>query len=148
MPKRKSKLDEYEDDEEEPVTKKRSKAERKEAKPVEKPQQKTDDQDLPYWELSSKRRLGISEYKGNTSIAIRDYYEKDGKMLPGKTGVNLNIEQLSALLLALPELTAALAEKGLTVPRPDYGGDRGVVAEAEKDTKRNFDATSDEEEEE
>lgn len=100
-------------------------------------------------QLSSKRRLGISEYKGNTSIAIRDYYEKDGKMLPGKTGVNLNIEQLSALLLALPELTAALAEKGLTVPRPDYDGDGGVIVEpeAEKEAKRNFDATSDEEEE-
>ncbi|TLD18299.1 ATP-dependent RNA helicase [Venturia nashicola] len=149
MPKRKSKLDEYEDDEDEPVTKKRSKAATKEAKPVEKPEQKTDDQGRPYWELSSKRRLGISEFKGNTSIAIREYYEKDGKMLPGKTGINLNIEQLTALLLALPEVTAALAQKGLTIPRPDYDGPRGglVEPEAEKEAKRNFDATSDEEEE-
>lgn len=51
MPKRKSKLDEYEDDEEEPVTKKRSKAETKESKSVEKPEQKKDDQGLPYWEV-------------------------------------------------------------------------------------------------
>jgi len=64
-------------------------------------------------------------------------------MLPGRSGINLTIEQISAFLLALPELTAALAEKGLTIPRPNYdeGGE-----EAEKETKRNFDATSDEEE--
>lgn len=69
-------------------------------------------------------------------------------MLPGKTGINLNIEQLSTLLLALPELISTLAEKGLTVPQPDYngGGSGAVVPEAEKETKRNFDATSDEEE--
>lgn len=102
-------------------------------------------------QLSSKRRVGISEYKGNATIAIREYYEKDGKHLPGKSGINLTTEQFSILLLALPELTAALAEKGLTIPRPDYdGSSRGgdvVEAEKEKETKRNFDATSDEEEE-
>lgn len=89
--------------------------------------------------------MAISEFKGNTTVALREYYEKDGKMLPGKAGLNLTIEQLAAFLLALPELTSALAEKGLTVPRPNYAGD---VEEArrEKETKRNFDATSDEEE--
>lgn len=56
MPKRKSKLDEYEDDEVEPVTKKRSKAETKESKSVEKPEQKTDDQGLPYWEVQPSVR--------------------------------------------------------------------------------------------
>jgi hypothetical protein len=64
-------------------------------------------------------------------------------MLPGKSGINLTIEQISAFLLALPELTVALAEKGLTIPRPNYDGGS---EEAEKETKRNFDATSDEEE--
>lgn len=61
MPKRKSKLDEYEDDEAEPVAKKRSRAETKESKPVEKPEQKEDDQGLPYWEVhaSTSRHLHV-----------------------------------------------------------------------------------------
>ena len=37
-----------------------------------------------FWELSGKRRVGVSEFKGNTMVNIREYYEKDGGMLPGK----------------------------------------------------------------
>jgi len=34
--------------------------------------------------LSGKRRIGVQEFKGNRMINIREYYEKDGEMLPGK----------------------------------------------------------------
>ena len=34
--------------------------------------------------LSRTRRIGISSFKGNTMVNIREYYEKDGAMLPGK----------------------------------------------------------------
>jgi hypothetical protein len=34
--------------------------------------------------LSGKRRIGISEFKGKRMMNIREYYEKDGEMLPGK----------------------------------------------------------------
>lgn len=88
--------------------------------------------------------MALSEYKGNTTVAVREYYEKDGKLLPGKSGINLTMDQLSVLVLALPELTATLAEKGFTLPRPNY--DAGGGDEADKKAKRNFDATSDEEE--
>lgn len=64
-------------------------------------------------------------------------------MLPGKNGISLTTDQLSIFILALPELTAALAEKGLTIPRPNYNGSGG---EPEHEAKRNFDATSDEDE--
>lgn len=50
MPKRKNK-DDHDSDSEEPVTKKRDKAETKKSTPVEKPEQKEDDQGLPYWEV-------------------------------------------------------------------------------------------------
>lgn len=43
-----------------------------------------DDEGNKYWELSGKRRLTISEFKGATLVNIREYYEKDGKALPGK----------------------------------------------------------------
>ena len=37
-----------------------------------------------YWELSDKRRVTIEEYGGKTLVSIREFYEKDGEMLPGK----------------------------------------------------------------
>lgn len=37
-----------------------------------------------YWEISKMRRVTISEFKGKRMVNIREYYEKDGKDLPGK----------------------------------------------------------------
>ena len=37
-----------------------------------------------YWEISRMRRVTISEFKGTRMVNIREYYEKDGKELPGK----------------------------------------------------------------
>jgi hypothetical protein len=37
-----------------------------------------------YWEISKMRRVTISEFKGKMMVNIREYYEKDGKDLPGK----------------------------------------------------------------
>ena len=47
-----------------------------------KPQLDTDDNE--YWEISKMRRITISEFKGMRMVNIREYYEKDGKDLPGK----------------------------------------------------------------
>jgi hypothetical protein len=35
-------------------------------------------------QLSPKRRVAINNFKGQTLIAIREYYEADGEMKPGK----------------------------------------------------------------
>jgi hypothetical protein len=43
-----------------------------------------DDEGNQYWEISGKRRIQISDFKGQTFVGIREFYEKDGKMLPGK----------------------------------------------------------------
>lgn len=45
---------------------------------------KTDDNGDKYWELSGLRRVTISDFKKNSMVSIREYYEKDGKHLPGK----------------------------------------------------------------
>lgn len=39
---------------------------------------------LTYFQLSNKRRVGVSQFRKACLINIREYYEKDGKMLPGK----------------------------------------------------------------
>ena len=35
-------------------------------------------------QLSNTRRITVSEYNKNNMVSIREYYEKDGNMLPGK----------------------------------------------------------------
>lgn len=45
---------------------------------------KTDDNGDRYWEISKMRRVTVSEFRGKTMVSVREYYEKDGKELPGK----------------------------------------------------------------
>jgi hypothetical protein len=35
-------------------------------------------------QISGKRRVQVSSFKNTTMVGIREYYEKDGEMLPGK----------------------------------------------------------------
>jgi Transcriptional Coactivator p15 (PC4) len=79
------------------------------------------------WQLSAKRRVTVQEYKGVTLVAFREYYQKDGKDLPGKQGISLNVEQFKALMQTMPEIVKVLAEKGILTPddtgeeQPDEG---------------------------
>lgn len=44
-----------------------------------------DDEGNFYWDLGGKgRRVTVSEFMGNVMVSVREYYEKDGKSLPGK----------------------------------------------------------------
>ncbi|KAL9576610.1 MAG: hypothetical protein Q9212_006958 [Teloschistes hypoglaucus] len=117
--------------------------------------------------ITSNRRISITQYAGKHMINIREYYEdkNGGGLLPGKKGIALPIAQYSTLLTLLPEIEAALSAKGETVPRPDFATLKDSKAkdtdqQDEKDSKgkkesrkpasakkRNFEATSDEEEE-
>jgi len=48
----------------------------------------------PYWEISKMRRVTVSEFKGKRMVSIREYYEKDGKVLPGKkVRTSLSLEE-------------------------------------------------------
>ncbi|KAL8858683.1 MAG: hypothetical protein Q9178_004771 [Gyalolechia marmorata] len=121
-------------------------------------------EDEEFWEITSTRRVNISDFKGQWMVNIREYYEdkSSGAMLPGKKGISLPIAQYSTLLTLLPEIEAALVAKGETVPRPDYstarpspnpqnGNDEGDdqdkdEADGDDGKKKNFEATSEEDE--
>ncbi|KAL4471728.1 hypothetical protein ABPG74_008621 [Tetrahymena malaccensis] len=60
--------------------------EKKEIKP-----QKGDDGSL-YFELDDKKRVSVRKFKGKIYVDIREFYEKDGEMLPGKKGISLNLQ--------------------------------------------------------
>ena len=87
-----------------------------------------------------------------TFVNIREYYEKDGKTLPGKKGISLTTEQFTALLAVLPDIDHVLKSKGIEVPRPQY--DKAAAtssdpaeAESEEDEDEDEDEGEDEDEE-
>ena len=45
---------------------------------------KTDSDGNKYWEISKARRITVSEFKKMPMVNIREYYQADGKWLPGK----------------------------------------------------------------
>ncbi|KAG6001990.1 hypothetical protein E4U43_001199 [Claviceps pusilla] len=109
-----------------------------------------DDDGNPFWELSNKRRVGVSQFKGMCLVNIREYYEKDGKMLPGKKGISLSVAQYTALLKAAPAINDTLRQLGQTVEDVADPSDAAVApVKSSKDKRRpskaNIDATSDEE---
>jgi hypothetical protein len=73
-----------------------------------------DDNGDAFWALpgNGKRRVTVSEFKGNTLISIREYYEKDGKELPGKKGISLTVDQWKGLTALAPDVDAAIAALG------------------------------------
>ena len=49
-------------------------------------------------------------------------------------GISLNIDQFTIFIEQLPEIEKALKSKGITIPRPEYGGARASL-EAEEPTE-------------
>lgn len=66
-------------------------------------------------QLSAKRRVTIQEFKGMTLVAIREFYGNEGELKPGKSGINLKVEQFAELAKALPDIIEVLKTKGFDV---------------------------------
>jgi hypothetical protein len=96
-----------------------------------------------------------------TMVNIREYYEKDGKSLPGKAGINLPLEQFRTFLSLLPQVINELKSEGETVEAPSFesnGHEKATNDDDDDDDeveekvvkakpkKSNIEATSDEEE--
>jgi len=50
----------------------------------------------------------IRSFKGKTYIDIREYYEKNGEMLPGKKGISLTPELYQKVKTLIPEIDEEL----------------------------------------
>ncbi|GAB2273048.1 hypothetical protein Dimus_007857 [Dionaea muscipula] len=58
--------------------------------------------------LSDKRRVTIQEFKGKTLVSVREYYKKDGKMLPTSKGISLTVDQWLSFKKNVPDIEKAI----------------------------------------
>lgn len=63
-----------------------------------------------YFELERSRRVTVREFKNKLFIDIREFYEKDGKYLPGKKGISLSAVQWNKLKTLIPEVDEVVQE--------------------------------------
>eukprot|EP00005_Dracoamoeba_jomungandri_P001655 CAMPEP_0174252946 /NCGR_PEP_ID=MMETSP0439-20130205/2325_1 /TAXON_ID=0 /ORGANISM="Stereomyxa ramosa, Strain Chinc5" /LENGTH=114 /DNA_ID=CAMNT_0015333677 /DNA_START=99 /DNA_END=441 /DNA_ORIENTATION=- len=73
-----------------------------EKKPKKKPAKK--EKKEGEWQLSTNRKVTVSKWRNQTKIDIREYYEKDGELKPGRKGISLSIEQWETLRDIMPEV--------------------------------------------
>ncbi|KAK9826716.1 hypothetical protein WJX81_000817 [Elliptochloris bilobata] len=62
--------------------------------------------------LSERRKLSVSLFSNKHLVNLREYYEKEGKELPGKKGISLPAEQWQALVQGFSALGDALDAHG------------------------------------
>ncbi|KAF2664620.1 ssDNA-binding transcriptional regulator [Microthyrium microscopicum] len=108
------------------------------------PKQKKNDDGNAYWELSAKRRVTVDEFKGKTLVALREFYEKDGKLLPGKSGLSMTPEQFGVLVAAVDQIKAVLKDKGIDFEEGIGDPEEDEDAEEEADAKFVVDDEDDE----
>lgn len=68
-------------------------------------------------DISNNRKASVSSFKGKMLLNLREYYHKDGQLLPGKKGISLSKDQAEKLNDAKVQLTEALAAQNeISVP--------------------------------
>jgi hypothetical protein len=58
--------------------------------------------------LSKNKRVSVSTFKGTTYVNLREYFEKDGKTLPTKKGITLNLDAWNNLKKLIADINATL----------------------------------------
>ncbi|KAI8422361.1 hypothetical protein MSG28_006222 [Choristoneura fumiferana] len=104
MPKNKKKQESSSDSDEGPVD--RNPPPEKKAKMG----SRTDDKE-PTWVLEGKKLVKVREFKGKVYVDVREFYEKNGEMLPGKKGISLTPEQWRKLLALADEVNETISSK-------------------------------------
>ncbi|XP_028162260.1 RNA polymerase II transcriptional coactivator [Ostrinia nubilalis] len=69
---------------------------------------RTDDKE-PTWVLQGKKLVKVREFKGKVYVDVREFYEKNGDLLPGKKGISLTPEQWRKLLSLGDEINETIS---------------------------------------
>eukprot|EP00850_Spirogloea_muscicola_P017094 SM000143S00759 [mRNA] locus=s143:358483:359610:- [translate_table: standard] len=59
-------------------------------------------------ELSPRRFVTLSEWKGQQLVSVREYYEKNGKLHPASKGISLTLEQWDVFCEAFDSIKTAV----------------------------------------
>ncbi|XP_060193048.1 RNA polymerase II transcriptional coactivator KIWI-like [Lycium barbarum] len=83
--------------------------------PPPKKSSRTDDSDadadaIVVCEISKNRRVSVRSFGGKIMVDIREFYVKDGKQMPGRKGISLNMDQWNVLRDHADEIDEAVAE--------------------------------------
>lgn len=60
------------------------------------------------WCLEGMRFVKVDEFKGRVFVNIREFYEKNGELLPGKKGISLSASQWRKLVSLTDDINAHL----------------------------------------
>lgn len=69
------------------------------------------DEDGGKIDLGKNKKVSVREFKGKVLIDIREFYNKDGKDMPGKKGIALSVEQWRKLVDSVAEVDEAIAKQ-------------------------------------
>lgn len=70
----------------------------------------SDDADYAH-ELGKNKWVSIRKFKGQQLVDIREFYESDGKRMPGRKGISLTLPQWKELMTCVGEIQGALGIK-------------------------------------
>lgn len=62
------------------------------------------------FDLGKNRRVTVRSFKGKVLVDIREFYQKDGVMAPGKKGISLSTEQWKLMLESADAISDAIKE--------------------------------------
>ncbi|XP_050346751.1 RNA polymerase II transcriptional coactivator [Nymphalis io] len=63
----------------------------------------------PTWVLQGKKLVKIREFKGKVYVDIREFYEKNGELLPGKKGISMTPDMWRKLLSLSDEINETIS---------------------------------------
>ena len=62
------------------------------------------------WHVCFRRKVTLSNFKNKLYVGIREFYEKDGKELPGFKGISLQADQWHQLVQGMGSINATLSK--------------------------------------
>ncbi|XP_046404108.1 activated RNA polymerase II transcriptional coactivator p15 [Ischnura elegans] len=62
------------------------------------------------WHLEKMKYAKVRTFQGKVYVDIREYYQSDGKMKPGKKGISLSVDQWRRIKELMPEIDEAIKE--------------------------------------
>ncbi|XP_052101148.1 activated RNA polymerase II transcriptional coactivator p15-like [Mytilus californianus] len=62
------------------------------------------------FQISRNRWVSVSEFRGKVMVGIREFYEADGELRPGKKGISLPLDQWEKLKNQFDDINEAVRE--------------------------------------